>query len=127
LNSIALILEETKGEVERLSSQTSLQDLEIESLQTDTSRISITSEMMEMMLDETVDSQNEYLPRFQSVHFSQESRRRIVRHCLDLKRYLDKEIIPMSADSNLQKTLFSKSGLNVSTLFGCMRVLRAHL
>ncbi len=87
------------------------------------SRLSIASEMVEMMLDEGIDSQADFLPRFQSINVSTENRRRIVKCCLDLKRLMDKDTNPILADSTIQKSLFSKTNPNVTVLFRCLKVL----
>lgn len=83
---------------------------------------SLSPEMMEMMLDEGLDAQEDFLPRFQNMSFSSEVRRKVIKNCLDLKRLLDKESSPIPAESTIQKCLFSKSGPCITSLFRCLKV-----
>ena len=53
---------------------------------------------------------------------SAESRRKVVRNCLDLKRVLDKEGGTLYAESYVQKALFpAKSLNNISIFFKCLK------
>lgn len=89
-----------------------------------------------MMLDEGIDAQGEFLPRFQNITYSTEIRRKVIKFCLDLKRIFDKESFPLSAgfefflqgissiciESTIQKGLFAKTDSNITVLFRCLKV-----
>ncbi|KAH9276568.1 hypothetical protein BASA83_000696 [Batrachochytrium salamandrivorans] len=48
-------------------------------------------------------------------------KRKVIRQCFDLKRLINKEGPIISADSQIQKSLFSKSSHNISILFRCLQ------
>ncbi|KAK6099655.1 Cytosolic carboxypeptidase 1, variant 2 [Batrachochytrium dendrobatidis] len=58
---------------------------------------------------------------FQNLSISTESKRKIIRQCLDLKRLVDKEGSSIFTDSLVQKAIFSKSSINISVLFRCLQ------
>jgi hypothetical protein len=77
--------------------------------------------MLEMILDDNVEYQNEF-HKYQNQNYTPETRRKIIKNCLELKRLLDKESAPLLSDSPIQKALFSKTAsVNVTTLFRCLK------
>jgi hypothetical protein len=80
----------------------------------------MTAEMMEIMMDESIE-QGEYPPRFQNMSLTVESRKKNLKSCLELKRIFDKDSVPIPADSQIQKCLFSKTPINISILFRCLK------
>ncbi|KAJ3033857.1 Cytosolic carboxypeptidase 1 [Rhizophlyctis rosea] len=50
-------------------------------------------------------------------------RRKVVKLCLDMKRVVEKEGVWMSADSHVQKILFSKSSPNVSIILKYLKII----
>lgn len=111
LNGINQVLNEDGQKEEIESARNSLTSLEftestisltasiqeIQTLVKDTSCLSLSSEIMEMMLDGGIDSQSAFPPRFQSISHTHDTRRKIIKHCLDLKRLIDKDNNPMLA------------------------------
>jgi hypothetical protein len=85
LLSINLILDDEMGSI------ASSGNMKPGDLTSDTSRVSLNSEMIELLLDENMETQNDCFQKFQSLNYSNESRRKIIKHCLDLKRIIDKE------------------------------------
>ncbi|KAJ3255496.1 Cytosolic carboxypeptidase 1 [Boothiomyces macroporosus] len=79
------------------------------------SRVSISSSLLDSLETEV----GEFNAEKSSI--SNEAKRKIIRCCLDLKRLIDKDNNPISADSVIQKSLFSKSNTNVTVLFRCLK------
>ncbi len=84
----------------KLLPSSSYHDSEEDGITSSMSALSLSAEMMEMMMDEGIDNQGEFLPRFQNISYSNETRRKVIKNCLDLKRIFDKESIPISTGLN---------------------------
>ncbi|KAI8897430.1 hypothetical protein BC833DRAFT_621233 [Globomyces pollinis-pini] len=113
------LLESVQSLSERMNSSNSFSTRDENNvLISEISRLSFTSNSDVVDTEESDSVTGDIAPK---TPLSNELKRRVIRNCLDLKRLLDKESIPILTDSPIQKTLFSKSSPNITVLFRCLK------
>ncbi|KAJ2996878.1 Cytosolic carboxypeptidase 1 [Globomyces sp. JEL0801] len=106
------LLESVQSLSERMNSSNSFSTRDENNvLISEISRLSFTSNSDVVDTEESDSVTGDIAPK---TPLSNELKRRVIRNCLDLKRLLDKESIPILTDSPIQKTLFSKSSPNIT-------------